>query len=194
MTIRYDFFKSESEDRIYTADRFANRFRNFFSDGIVLQSATSLTTELEVTADDATLVVSVDEGLIHIQGYMMEIYTAAAELTLTAGDVTYNRIDRIIARVDLNTSYRSCSLYVLAGTPAGSPVAPALTQDLAGSLIYEVSLAQILVPQAAALILDSNVTDERDSVYCGIAKVYLTDATYLTDTEVMTYAKKFGGI
>jgi len=166
------FFKSISDDRVYYADDFANRFRQFMTTGVLVDDSTALTTELQVTANDTDLNVSINLGGANVEGYFFEVYTAAETLTLDAGDVTYDRIDRIIVRRNVADSTRSAILAVLKGTPAASPAAPALTQS---GDIYEISLAQILVPQSASLILNSNVTDERDMVEIKVRPVGLSE-------------------
>lgn len=161
MAIIYDFFKSVDGDRALSADRFANRFRSFISDGVIVQDDTLLTDELEVTANDTDLEISIETGKAIVQGYFVEL-TATETLTLIGGDATNDRIDRIILEVNINDSQRKVILKVLEGTAAAIPIAPSLTQDLEVSFIYQISIAQILVPATATLILDSNVTDERD--------------------------------
>ena len=155
----YDFFESVEADRDLTADRFANRFRSFITEGVIVQADTLLTTELEVTANDTDLIISIATGKGIIQGYFCEIQTTPETLTLDAGDSVNARIDRIILEVNLNKNTpleltdRRFNLKVLKGTPAGTPTAPNLTRDLTTAKTYQVSLAQILVPATATLIL-----------------------------------------
>jgi hypothetical protein len=105
----------------------------------------------------AAMGVRVNTGKAFIQGYYLEVYASQEALSIAAADPTNARIDRVVARRDLGN--RQAVLAVLTGTPSGSPVAPALTQNPTG--VWEIPLAQVLVPAAAATIVNANITDER---------------------------------
>lgn len=76
-----------------------------------------------------------------------------------------SRIDRIVLRLDTSINSRCIRLFYLVGEPSASPQAPALTRS--GS-VYELAIADILVPAAAASISDANITDRRpDKDVCG---------------------------
>ena len=158
--LEYYFFKSVGSDRQYTADQFSERFRDFLGDGILTDGA--ITTEFEVTADDTTLNILVGLGVANVYGYFAVLKNDTATLEVTAGDSLNPRIDLVVLRVDVTEAERDIKLMIKEGTPGTSPTAPTVVQDLEGSLIYEIGLAEILVPQNAALILDSNVTDVRE--------------------------------
>ena len=85
---------------------------------------------------------------------------ATVVLTITAANPSNPRVDLICATI--NDSYYSGSsnnvvFQVIAGTPAGSPVAPSLPAN-------SISLAQVTVPAAATTITSGNITDSRVSV------------------------------
>lgn len=82
---------------------------------------------------------------------------AQVTLTVTTADPTNPRIDRVVMTV--NDSYYSGSsnnvvLQVVAGTPAGSPVAPTTPDN-------SISLATIAVAAGALSITSGNITDTR---------------------------------
>lgn len=82
---------------------------------------------------------------------------ATVTLTITAANPTNPRIDLICATI--YDSYYSgvtntVAFQVIAGTPAGSPVAPSLPAN-------SISLAQVTVPASASVITTSNITDTR---------------------------------
>lgn len=150
---RSRFFDSSSGDRIYTSDAFAQVIAGLVSDGVVQVSS-----ELGVTeASPPAMSVLVGLGKAFVQGYMLEVYSAAETLVIGAADGSHARIDRIVVRRDL--SARDVVLAVLAGTPSATPTAPALTQTVGGT--YEISLAQVLVPAASVSVINSRITDER---------------------------------
>jgi hypothetical protein len=85
---------------------------------------------------------------------------AATTLTVTAANPTNPRIDRIVATV--NDAYYSgllnnVTFTVVAGTPAGSPSAPATPSN-------SISLATIAVAAGATSIVNANITDTRSLV------------------------------
>jgi hypothetical protein len=89
---------------------------------------------------------------------------AQVTLTITTADVTNPRIDLVCMTV--NDSFYSGStnnvvLQVVAGTPAGSPVAPSLPAN-------SISLATVAVAAGALSINSGNITDTRVAVTTNI--------------------------
>jgi hypothetical protein len=82
---------------------------------------------------------------------------AAAVLSLNTADPTNPRIDLVCATVNdayYTGSLNNVVLQVVAGTPAGSPVAPALPAN-------SISLARVAVGAGATAITNANITDTR---------------------------------
>lgn len=82
---------------------------------------------------------------------------ATAVLGITTADATNPRIDRVCATVRdayYSGAYNDVILQVVAGTPAGSPVAPALPDN-------SISLATVSVAAGATTITNANITDTR---------------------------------
>lgn len=153
MSQRSRFFDSSGGDRVYGSDAWAQVITGIIGDGIVATG-----NELAVSENSPTgMSVRVNTGKAFIQGYFFEVYSAQEVVTIAAADATNPRIDRVVVRRDLTN--RQGILAVLAGTPAASPMAPALTQNTAGT--YEIPLAQVYVGAAVVQILNANITDER---------------------------------
>lgn len=123
------------------------------------------TSSLAVTAQGSpNMTVNVAQGWAAIVGTTqsnMGVYIgyndATTVLTITAANVTNPRIDRIVMTV--NDAYYTGStnnvvFQVLAGTPAASPVAPAVPAN-------SISLATIAVAANATAITAGNITDTR---------------------------------
>lgn len=90
-----------------------------------------------------------------VRGHM---YLSTAEETLSISPAaTSPRIDSVVLRLD--PSANSIVLAVVTGTPGVSPSAPSLTQTDTG--VYELLLANVLIPASASSITASNVTDKR---------------------------------
>jgi hypothetical protein len=158
------FFNSSSGDRIYNATDFAAYFGSLVSNGIFYLNNTNL----QVTPTTG-MTVSIAAGSAWINGYRYE-NTEALNKTLTTANGSYPRIDRIVIRWSLLN--RSITAVVLTGTAAATPTAPTLTRN---AEVYELCLAEILVPQAATSITTGNITDIRlNSSLCGIVNSLVT--------------------
>lgn len=92
---------------------------------------------------------------------------ATTVLTVTTADPTNPRIDRVCMTVQdayYTGSLNDVILQVVAGTPAGSPVAPTLPAN-------SISLATIAVGAGATSITTANITDTRVLVTTNIPEV-----------------------
>jgi hypothetical protein len=116
---------------------------------------------IEATPAAMSVLVSVGKAMVNGAWYKND---AAKTITITAADATNPRIDRIVLRRTFNSPTSAVVAAVLTGTAAASPSAPALTQD---ATTWEISLAQVAVAAGATSIQQANITDERDSTYCG---------------------------
>lgn len=106
-------------------------------------------------------------------GTYMAYNDASDTLTITTADPTNPRIDRVV--VTVNDAYytgatNNVVLSVLAGTPAGSPTAPATPAN-------SISLATIAVAAAALSIGSGNITDTRVAVTTNLPTGDITAVT-----------------
>lgn len=163
MAEKYMFFDSiDGEDeRFYTADEFADYFRQFISNGIFNGGE-----NLKVIADEIDMSIKIKEGYAWIEGYLYKIETESLKFTLDLADPLLNRIDRIVIRLDKTLDNRFVKAFVLKGMPGIDPRAPSLKRD---ENIYEISLAQIEVIAGKSFIEAYQITDERiNSEVCGL--------------------------
>ncbi len=158
------FFNSSDGDRVYDATDFAAYFGNLVSNGVFYASATNL----QATPGNG-LAVSVAAGSAWINGYRYE-NTDALNLPLTTANGSNPRIDRIVVR--FSQVSRSIQLAVVDGTPGATPSAPALTRT---SDVYELGIADVLIPAAATSIATNNITDTRlNTSLCGLVNSLVT--------------------
>ena len=158
------FFNSSDGDRVYDATDFAAYFGSLVSNGIFYAAATNLQ-----ATPGSGLAVSIAAGGAWINGYRYE-NTDALNLPLTTANGSNPRIDRVVVR--LSKVSRSILLAVVTGTPAATPVAPALTRT---SDVYELGIADVLVPAAATSIAANNITDTRlNTSLCGLVNSLVT--------------------
>lgn len=161
------FFNSSDGDRIYNATDFAAYFGSLVSNGIFYMTATNLQ-----VIPGTGFAVSIAAGSAWINGYRYE-NTDALNIPLTTANGSNPRIDRVVVR--LSQVSRSIHLAVIAGTPSATPVAPSLTRT---SDIYELGIADVLVPAAATSIITNNITDTRlNTNLCGLVNS-LVSAVY----------------
>jgi hypothetical protein len=111
--------------------------------------------ELEVYGDSSGMQVKVKSGKAWVEGFYFESDSEEI-VAISAADLTNDRIDRVVVEVDWTNNI--IDLSVVEGTPAGSPSAPALTQN---SSVWQISLAQVLVQAAASTIAAGDMTNER---------------------------------
>lgn len=155
LTERYYFFNSGVGDpRVYEASHFAEYFGSVLSTGLL---HTDEVPGMEVSVETGTLNTIVSAGKAIMKGRFYE-NTAPLTLTHDIPEVTLDRIDRIILRLNLSNAERNIKLMVLSGASSATPVAPALVRD---NFIYDISLAQILVRANTVQLLPGDLIDER---------------------------------
>ncbi|MDR0396740.1 MAG: hypothetical protein LBH66_05505 [Oscillospiraceae bacterium] len=158
------FFNSTGGDRVYDAADFASYFGKLVSNGIFYAAATNL----QVTAGSGMSVVIL-AGSAWINGYAYE-NTDMLELTLATADGIHPRIDRVAVR--WSAVNREIRLAVLTGLAVATPVAPALTRN---DDVYELGIADIVVPQGAVSVTAGNITDTRlNASLCGTVNSLVT--------------------
>ena len=163
--IWYGHFDSAINDkRSLLAEDWAKYIRTFITDGIRNGG-----TCLQVT-NKTGMYINIDEGIANIQGYIFiserDSTGRYMELELEESHNQYNRIDRVVLRLDRNAQKRTIEPIILRGTASSNPVPPALTRN---NLVYEISLAKIFVKANTLVIKQEDITDERfnDDV-CGL--------------------------
>lgn len=96
----------------------------------------------------------------------MKLEETQRTLAIQAADTTYDRIDTVVLRWNDNDSERICDFYIIPGTPASSPVRPALTRT---ESIWELGLADLFIAKSSTEISNQRITDTRyESERCGV--------------------------
>lgn len=110
--------------------------------------------------------VRVDLGWAWVQGYWLEVHTAAEVVALSPSHPTLPRIDLIVARLDRNAAQRKTYLAKIDGTPSATPAAPLpITTD---PYIYDIPLAQVAVGAGVTTVTNVSITDRRSVVGAGV--------------------------
>ena len=171
------FFNSYLGDRKYRAEDWAAYFKQFISNGIYANPASSM----EVIAA-GMLRIRISAGSCFIDGYAA--YADGTDtLTLQHGGI-FSRIDRIVIRLDLMD--RSIYPAIIQGEEAAEPIAPEIVRS---GYIYDLCVAEITVPANAVSITVSDITDTRlDVELCGVVTGILEQiepGEYISQIELM---------
>lgn len=178
------FFNSVGGDRKYMAEEFADFFHRFLTNGVY---HTNFIPTLAVKKD-GEMSVKIEPGSALINGYMYK-NTSDKTLNIDAGD-TFDRIDRVVLRLDRNQEERSILSKVIKGEPAQDPEPPELTRD---NSIHEISLAQVYVTRNVTSITSEDITDERmDKDVCGLVRSMITDSFAAITDEVTGHVYTIG--
>lgn len=143
-------------DRVYNAEDFTGYLKQIVGNGVFPVPST----QLQVRAGSGMqIIVAAGEGWI--DGHKL-INTADLPLAVSAADTLLNRIDNVVFYC--NYSNREMGIKVVAGTPATTPIAPALVRT---STEYQMCLARVSVSKQTSSITSSMITDTRASSNCG---------------------------
>lgn len=183
--IKGGFFESKVidgvYDREYSSKEYAQRWGRFIGNGISIEGGGLLTTENEVSIVTDTMTTEVATGAGYINGYVYEIATPEIA-NHEAADPTNPRIDRVVIELNLQEATRAFVVKAILGTPAASPEAPALTRN---DEVWQISLAQVLIPANVVVLNTGTVTDERSNeILCGLANIKLGITPPSGDAEV----------
>ena len=154
----------------------------FATTGII--NSSSLAVSANSPAGMSVVVASGWAAIIGTTQANMGVYTvyndASTTLTITTADPTNPRIDRVVATVQdayYSGAFNDVIFQVIAGTPAGSPVAPATPAN-------SISLATVAVGAAVTQINSGNITDTRVSVTTNLPVGDLTEVAAGTGITV----------
>ena len=157
VTATGSFYLSVSNDRPYVASDFNNRFKVLASNG-VLTRGVALTTQVNVTAVSGEMQSNIASGYVMTEGIVVTITEGTVDHD--AADVTNPRIDTIVVESNQESATRASSVKIVKGTPAGTPVAPTLTQT---STIWQEPLANVQIPANATDADNFTYTDRRQT-------------------------------
>lgn len=147
-------------DRPYASADLREVYANFFSNGVFMDDSTSL----QVMNATGGMNVYVKAGTCHVNG-AFGVETEQRTLQLDAASASLDRIDTIVARLDLSIEARSLDLYVLKGTPSEAPVRPNLTRN---ETVWELGLADVYLPKGMVTISQGRISDTRlETQRCG---------------------------
>ncbi|ELU5587498.1 hypothetical protein [Clostridium perfringens] len=141
----YGFFNGDQE---YGQEEFSRYFDSIYQSGISVNDDGELSFNVYGTGNTLT----VGKGFAIIKGFYL--YNDSNKIINLERDSNYDRIDRVVIRLNISTS--KVSLEIKKGNPESNPTKPNLQRD---NLIYELGLAEIRIPRNGSI----HIKDERHS-------------------------------
>ena len=160
MAIKNGFFNSRDRDRTYNADDITSYLEGIVGNGVFPNPSTCLQ-----VVENAGMTVSVNSGKAWIDGYWLKS-NAIFNVTIDQSDVTYDRKDRIVVKLDKEA--RTVAIAYKKGTAQQTATPPTMTRTVD---VKEYSLATITVKKQAKSITQADIHDDRaDDSICGYVK------------------------
>lgn len=159
--VTFDQYGNPHYDRAISSKPLKELIRKLFTTGVMPNPSNNL----QVVEGVSGLTTIVKAGFCIIEGGL-KLEEEDKTMMHQAADTTYDRIDTVVMRWNDNDNARICSLYVVEGTPASTPVRPTLTRE--GS-VYEIGLADVLIKANSTAISQQRITDTRyETERCGV--------------------------
>lgn len=175
MAIKNGFFNSRDRDRTYNADDITSYLEGIVGNGVFPNPSTCLQ-----VVENAGMTVSVNPGKSWIDGYWLKS-NATFNVTIDQSDVTYDRKDRIVVKLDKEA--RVVSIAYKKGTPQQTATPPELVRN---ANVKEYSLATITVKKQTDTITQAEIHDDRaDDSVCGYVKGLIEEIG--TETLLLQY-------
>lgn len=165
----YDEHGKPVYDRAVDSTILRNMWKFFFTNGVFPNPGTNFS----VIADNG-MQIKVRPGHAMINGAIC--YEDKDRVLTVQAAETNDRIDIVVLRLNDDVSARKIDLYIVKGTAASAPSAPAPTR-LGG--IYELVLAQLYVSANSSTITQERITDTRlNTEMCGyVNAIDIVDTT-----------------
>lgn len=157
MTVSYGFYNSVSGDRTYDAIAVSKMFDGILNDGVFETIGNKL-----IVSESTGMNVIVGSGKAWFN-HTWTINDANMILTIAPSDLVLPRIDSVVIEINTSNAVRANTIKVLTGTPAASPVEPALTNT---SEVHQYRMANIDVGAGVTSILAANITSLIGTPYC----------------------------
>lgn len=152
--LTYGFYDSINGDRKYNAIQISKMFDGLIRDGIFANIGYAFqVVPVENPIDPMTLNVNSGKGWFNHTWIEND---SDMPLTLDLGEPILNRIDAIV--IDINLSTRTNNIIKIKGTPASSPVRPALINTTSHKQYY---LCTVYVAATTTSVTAANIKNER---------------------------------
>ena len=151
----FPFQELAEGDRTVSAAMFAKHLGGIRARGVNF----GVDNQLQVT-ESSPQAMSVDTGAAFVGLTEQRAYrnTLSRTVPIAAADPTDPRHDLVVLEMDTASGVRTVTAKIVQGTPAASPLDPALTQT---EVHYQLAIARVVVPAAAVNIKNADIADLR---------------------------------
>jgi len=177
MSVTFGFYNSINKDRQYNSAQMSSLFDGIINDGVFASIGVSLVVEA-----GTGMGVIVGEG----RAWFNHTWTnndAELPLTVTAAEMTLNRIDAVVVEVDSSDATRANSIKIVKGLPASIPVNPIMTDT---EYVHQYPLAYIYVAAGVTAITGLNITNAVGTAACPFITGLLQTMTVDGITNILT--------
>lgn len=143
---------SPAASRVVTDLQYEHLVAPQYTDGLIGDPSDAVLVSASGSAMQVSLAAS---RYAQVRGHGWTSGATAVTLTIGANSSGNTRIDLVVLGLDRSTW--NVTAYVKPGTPASTPVAPALQTDTGDTGIYEIPLAEVTVLNGAAVIASDKV-------------------------------------
>ena len=163
--VTYDEHGNPIYDRPNSAEQIRKTFSSLISNGVVSTVHNNMAAEVGfIVHASSGMTITVNNGICWING-SCGFEEKNREFTLDIG-TDQPRIDSVVLRWDNRMAARDIDIFIKKGTPGVDPTVPTLQRDYT---VYELRLANILVPANTSTIVGGNIEDTRlNTEECGI--------------------------
>lgn len=159
MTLKFGFYNSVGEDRLYDATDFSEFFDGIIGDG-VLQGVGEA---FKVTPSGISVIVGTGRA------WFNKTWTYNDDqlvVDLPSGSTVNNRIDTLVLQVDKRLEGRENTILFVVGTPSSAPVAPTLAPP---TDVYQYPIADVYRPRDASTTAAQHITSRVGTSACPFA-------------------------
>lgn len=150
MSVTSGFFNSLNGDRKYDSLQVSELFDGLITDGVIQTIGNHFT----VSATGQANQVTVGTGRAWFNHHWLKNDNILV-VNLEPSDIMFKRYDAVVIEVNEDLSVRSCSIKVVKGVPASSPVYPTLTNT---NIVHQYPLCYILRKVDDNVVTASDIT------------------------------------
>lgn len=173
MALRYGFYNSVGEDRLYDATELSEFFDGIVSDGVLGDVGSAF----ELTESGADIIVGTGRAWFNKTWTRND---SALTIEMPSSSNINARIDSVVLKIDPRVEGRENSIIIVEGTPSSSPVPPTLSPEV-GTYLYR--LGNVRRARDSVTITRANITRTVGDPDCPIATSVLTPIEQYSNTN-----------
>lgn len=157
MSVKYGFFNSINNDRLYNALDMGRMFDGLIHDGVFATIGDHMMVQAK---GGFRLVVGTGKAWFN---HTWTIVDSAYSLMIEPADSILKRIDIIVLEVNNMDAIRKNSIKIIKGNPSANPIKPDLIHE---DRVNQYPLAYVSVPNGISEVTQSNITNTIGTTVC----------------------------